>query len=91
MPGGYYLPSASYEALYGYQRAGVAWLWSIHSGRMGGGILGDDMGLGKTVQVWMGSLFAFASSAVWAVVVHRRRGGGGGGTRTGGVGGDDVL
>ena len=36
--------------LYPHQRAGIDWLWSLHTKGMGG-ILGDDMGLGKTMQV----------------------------------------
>ena len=44
-------PGAALHAeLRPYQRAGVAWLWTLWS--LGtGGCLADDMGLGKTVQV----------------------------------------
>lgn len=43
------LPSSLYERLYSHQKAGVQWMASLHSNRIGG-ILGDDMGLGKTFQ-----------------------------------------
>lgn len=33
-----------------YQKAGVQWLWTLHSLSLGG-CLADDMGLGKTIQV----------------------------------------
>ncbi|CAM9959032.1 unnamed protein product [Discosporangium mesarthrocarpum] len=44
------LPAKLYKRMYPHQREGVAWLWGLHQGAMGG-ILGDDMGLGKTFQV----------------------------------------
>lgn len=60
LPGGFGLPRKLFERLYSYQRAGIAWMWSLHadagsgSGSGGGaagdkvcgGILADDMGLG---------------------------------------------
>ena len=59
LPGGFGLPRKLFERLYSYQRAGIAWMWSLHadagSGGSGGGgggdkvcggILADDMGLG---------------------------------------------
>lgn len=39
-----------FQKLYGYQRDGVKWLWSLFC-KSRGGILADDMGLGKTKQV----------------------------------------
>ena len=55
LPGGFGLPRKLFEKLYGYQRAGIAWMWSLHADAGGGGgggdkvcggILADDMGLG---------------------------------------------
>mmetsp|Transcript_1644 Transcript_1644/g.3282 ORF Transcript_1644/g.3282 Transcript_1644/m.3282 type:complete len:831 (-) Transcript_1644:168-2660(-) len=43
------LPRSVYERLYGYQREGVAWMWSLYQKGFGG-LLADEMGLGKTVQ-----------------------------------------
>lgn len=60
------VPPVAWARLYPFQRAGVAWLWSLHPSAGGGGagggcvsrfpscsggILADDMGTGKTVQL----------------------------------------
>lgn len=44
------VPSKLYNRMYPHQRIGVAWMWGLHQGGVGG-VLGDDMGLGKTFQV----------------------------------------
>jgi len=44
------LPTSTFERLYPYQKAGVAWMARIFQNRQGG-ILADEMGLGKTIQV----------------------------------------
>ncbi|MDH3393157.1 MAG: DEAD/DEAH box helicase, partial [Desulfobulbaceae bacterium] len=43
------LPDETPDHLRGYQKNGLAWLFSLYQFRMGG-ILADDMGLGKTHQ-----------------------------------------
>ncbi|XP_044283480.1 DNA excision repair protein ERCC-6-like [Varanus komodoensis] len=40
-----------HDKLFGYQREGVAFLYSLYRDGRRGGILADDMGLGKTVQI----------------------------------------
>ncbi|CAK0812774.1 unnamed protein product [Prorocentrum cordatum] len=44
------LPQQTFDRLYPYQRAGVAWMARLWQKRQGG-VLADEMGLGKTVQV----------------------------------------
>jgi len=44
------LPKDTFDRLYPYQRAGVAWMARLVQS-MNGGILADEMGLGKTVQI----------------------------------------
>lgn len=44
------LPQETFDRLYPYQRAGVAWMARLWQKRQGG-VLADEMGLGKTVQV----------------------------------------
>ncbi|HVU33173.1 MAG TPA: DEAD/DEAH box helicase [Opitutaceae bacterium] len=43
------IPPALDRQLRPYQRLGVAWLWQLRRGELGG-ILADEMGLGKTLQ-----------------------------------------
>ncbi|CAH0551600.1 unnamed protein product [Brassicogethes aeneus] len=50
LKGGLKIPRNVWERLYGYQKEGIKWLWSLHTNATGG-LLGDEMGLGKTVQV----------------------------------------
>ena len=56
LSGGFGLPRKLFERLYSYQRAGIAWMWSLHadanvgSKKPSGGILADDMGLGEMVE-----------------------------------------
>lgn len=44
------LPRETFDRLYPYQRAGVAWMARLYQNSQGG-ILADEMGLGKTIQV----------------------------------------
>mmetsp|Transcript_86459 Transcript_86459/g.186951 ORF Transcript_86459/g.186951 Transcript_86459/m.186951 type:complete len:1456 (-) Transcript_86459:31-4398(-) len=46
----FHLPKETFDRLYPYQRAGVAWMARLFQKRQGG-ILADEMGLGKTIQV----------------------------------------
>jgi SNF2 family DNA or RNA helicase len=42
----FYVPRASWEGTYDYQKGGVQWMWNLQAAETGG-ILGDEMGLGK--------------------------------------------
>eukprot|EP00442_Polarella_glacialis_P051000 CAMPEP_0115165378 /NCGR_PEP_ID=MMETSP0227-20121206/73564_1 /TAXON_ID=89957 /ORGANISM="Polarella glacialis, Strain CCMP 1383" /LENGTH=1520 /DNA_ID=CAMNT_0002577853 /DNA_START=81 /DNA_END=4643 /DNA_ORIENTATION=- len=44
------LPCDTFDRLYPYQRAGVAWMARLMQ-KGAGGVLADEMGLGKTIQV----------------------------------------
>lgn len=43
------VPETLFSRLRAYQQIGAAWLWHLHSNKLGG-LLADEMGLGKTVQ-----------------------------------------
>lgn len=47
---GLWIPAWVNDRLFGYQRAGIQWMWDLHQ-QEAGGVLGDEMGLGKTVQI----------------------------------------
>lgn len=53
LEGGLKIPARIHRSLFAYQLAGVRWMWTLHTQRVGG-ILGDEMGLGKTAQVRTG-------------------------------------
>jgi DNA excision repair protein ERCC-6-like len=68
LPGGLYVAQQYYEQLFGYQRQGLRWYWSLHL-KGEGGILGDDMGLGKTIQTLTFMRCLFDSKLVSRVLI----------------------
>jgi len=68
LPGGLVVAKRYYDQLFGYQRQGVRWYWSLHL-RGEGGILGDDMGLGKTMQTLTFLRCLFDSNLISRVLI----------------------
>ena len=50
LEGGLHIPAWMNNRLFGYQRTGLEWMWTLHQ-QQAGGVMGDEMGLG-CVRPW---------------------------------------